>query len=800
MSSGKLKKIGAFTLAALCIGALAGGAVRAAYISTSRDTLPAPDKAESCITDVSEFEKLYESGKYIYYFKEDRDILAIENKETGYIMKTGIDEEFSSVIENEAVTKDTFEEKLEVGSYIENNMNDTFMGIANSLVTVEYREPDAPDTVKNISSASKKGAKSELKILNDNPATRRLDVKMTTIDLKFHVYITFGEDEITYRVPFDEIEGEGKAYMCSINISPFFGSSGGEHLLLNEESEMYDIPEPQYMVPGYIFVPDGSGALIRFADNDMAFTEYVGSVYGQDPGAGQYYSNTLGDAVPLKDPSMPVFGVAHGDRQAGFVAYATSGEEYMQIVARPEGNKSTNYNWVYPRFTYNDIYYQVYNQNGDGFFTLNDVVNDFDLEITYKLLSGDGSKDGYPADYVGMAKAYRDHLISEGILTPVNKSEGNIPVRVDFIMSDVKSGVVGNTSVSVTTAENAKNILESLKNDGVSNINTGLIGWQKGGTILARADKAKYNPLLGSKKDFESLMKDMSDEGIDVSLVNNYVTINKEMISYYRNAVKHINSWYVNENREYILAHNVPVMDYGFALPERSAGWLSKAADRFDGISESLSIEGIGSILTSNFDDERSTSRSKAKEIIQEAVKEAGENFVLNIDRPGTYLWQYTDRYLNSPIGHSQYVYETDSVPFLQMVLNGTMEVYAPYSNFSFYTDKDLLKMIDYNLYPSFILSEDPSYKLAPTASGSLYSTEYDLYKDVIPESYEKVNEVLSKVSGYTWTDRTVPYHGVVINTYEKDGITIKVIINYTEEAVTVENTTVEPLSATVVR
>ena len=145
-------------------------------------------------------------------------------------------------------------------------------------------------------------------------------------------------------------------------------------------------------------------------------------------------------------------------------------------------------------------------------------------------------------------------------------------------------------------------------------------------------------------------------------------------------------------------------------------------------------------------------------------------------------------------------MYETDSVPFLQMVLYGTMEVYAPYSNFSFYTDKDLLKMVDYNLYPSFILSEDPSYKLAPTASGSLYSTEYDLYKDVIPESYAKVNEILSKVRGYNWTDRTVPSQGVVVNTYEKDGDALKVVINYTEEAVTIENTTIEPLSAAVVR
>ena len=55
----------------------------------------------------------------------------------------------------------------------------------------------------------------------------------------------------------------------------------------------------------------------------------------------------------------------------------------------------------------------------------------------------------------------------------------------------------------------------------------------------------------------------------------------------------------------------------------------------------------------------------------------------LNLVAPNKYLWKYTDRYLQSPVGTSQYVYETDTVPFLQMVLNGTMEVYAPYANLS---------------------------------------------------------------------------------------------------------------------
>ena len=42
------------------------------------------------------------------------------------------------------------------------------------------------------------------------------------------------------------------------------------------------------------------------------------------------------------------------------------------------------------------------------------------------------------------------------------------------------------------------------------------------------------------------------------------------------------------------------------------------------------------------------------------------------------------------------------------MVLRGTMEVYGPYSNFSFYTQEDILRMIDYNVSPAFILSKQP--------------------------------------------------------------------------------------------
>lgn len=132
------------------------------------------------------------------------------------------------------------------------------------------------------------------------------------------------------------------------------------------------------------------------------------------------------------------------------------------------------------------------------------------------------------------------------------------------------------------------------------------------------------------------------------------------------------------------------------------------------------------------------------------------------------------------------------------MVLHGTMEMYAPYANFSFYTQDCILRMIDYNVYPSFILSKEPSYKLGDTFSANYYSTEYALYEDLIGTVYGQINQILSQVWDFDWTDRAVPEDGVVINTYRRGGETRYVIVNYTENEVTYQGTTVAPQSAAV--
>lgn len=794
----KKKRVLLLLFAFLVVGAASIGYVKAAYLSTSRDTKLPPDKVTYEIVNVDEFEKIHETDTLIYYFREDRDVIAIKDKRSGYLWKTGLDIPFGADINQQVMDAETKEKAEELAIPIEEGMNSTYTAISNSILTLEYSEEG---TIKNISSAAKDMVESKLVTLNENPATRRLDVDFQNIEVEVKVYITFDEDSIHYEIKNEDITGKGVGTIVALNITPFLGASGGKTKYYNPATEMYDIIEDKYMIPGYIFVPDGSGSLIRFQDNNASFSMYYGDVYGEDPTQNTYYGETLTDAVPLKDPVMPVFGVAHGNGQGAFVAYAESGAEYMQITVRPEENM-TAYSYVYPRFVYNVNYFQVYNKKGDGYFTLMKQPNQMDIKMTYTFLAGDGS-DGTPAaDYTGMAMVYRRHLMEQGILTEKSSAtNADIPIRLDFIMSDSKKGIVGTDEVVATTANDVRGILNTvMQKTGITNINSGLYGWQQGGETIAAPDSANYYRKIGSKKDFKELITDFSDQGIDVSYARDYTIINKEMMSYHKNAARHVNSWYLILNKMFVLPFNTPVYLFGYATPEKSTQWFNTQLKRAASYSDSMTVGGMSNVLLSNYSTSGvETTVSEAIALYQKTFEEAKKQVKLNFETPNMYLWKYTDRFLQSPVGSSQYVFETDAVPFLQMVLNGTMEVYAPYSNFSFYTQSDILRMIDYNLSPSFILSKQPSHLLASTPSADLYTTEYDQYEKLIQEVYTKVNEALSQVIGYRWTGRTVLEEGVIKNTYQKDSKQKEIIINYTDNSVTYQQTTVAPLSASVI-
>ena len=795
--SGKRNKWIALGLIGVCGMGLAP--VRAqAYVATSRDTKTVPERAEYEPEDYEEYELLLETGTVKYYWREDRDVLAVVDKQTGYYVKTGADLPFSGDVKDamKALEKAgaSPEEILAAAESYPDDLNSTYVGIANSLITLEYYDSDK---IKYISSASEKDAESTLSKVEEGRYC--LDIRFRKPEVGMKVYITLGEESVDYYIPCGEMEGEGLNSLAAIDITPFLGASGGRMNVMNPETLEWE-KKDSYRVPGYVLVPDGCGSLIRFVDNTSVFNAYEGDVYGKDYATETNYSFAYYDDVPVKDPVMPVFGIAHGDGQMAFAAWANQGAEYMDIIVNPDGTKATTYTWAYPRFELNVNYYQLYDEQGSGFFKQMDEIYHYDIHMTYAFLFGDGSDGTASADYTGMARVYREFLLNRGELTLPEQGGGvDIPIRLDFIMADSKSGIVGNTQVEMTSVEDVEEILDQVMAKGITNISSGLIGWQKGGESLSKPYKLKFSGAIGSKRDFKRLIQDFGERGVDVSLSRNTVSVNKEMVSYYNTAVKCISNWYLSIDKSAILPENVPESLFSYATPEKTAEWTKLLAERTSDFSASLTLAEMPHVLTSHWSrDGVVTSLTESVELYRNTLEEIRQETKLNLENPNSYLWKYTDRYLQAPVGSSQFIFETDTVPFLQMVLHGTMEMYAPYANFSFYTQDCILRMIDYNVYPSFILSKEPSYKLGDTFSANYYSTEYALYEDLIGTVYGQINQILSQVWDFDWTDRAVPEDGVVINTYRRGGETRYVIVNYTENEVTYQGTTVAPQSAAV--
>ncbi|MBO4377823.1 MAG: hypothetical protein J5889_02580, partial [Clostridia bacterium] len=412
---------------------------------------------------------------------------------------------------------------------------------------------------------------------------------------------------------------------------------------------------------------------------------------------------------------------------------------------------------------------------------------------------GDGN-DGTPsADYVGMAKAYREHLIETGVLTEMPETSADIPIRLDFIMSDSENGVILTRQVTVTTTDDVREILNDVMADGITNISSGLIGWQKKGESLTRPDKDTYSGKTGTKAEFRKLITEFAGKGIDISQARETTTINSVMTSYYRTAVKAVSNWYVSVDKRWLLQESAPVAIFGFATPEKTADWTAAFARNVEGYSGSVTLSGITNVLNSNW------SRSGCETTLTETIRLyadtlAGITVKLNLENPNQYLWKYTDRFLQMPVGNSWYIYESDSVPFLQMVLRGTMEMYAPYANFSFYTQDCILRMIDYNISPAFILSKEASWNLADTLSSHLYSTEYELYRELVRSIYTQINEVLTQVQGFDWTGREAVRDGVIVNSYRRGDEERKIIINYTANDIELDGVTVPAQRAVAVR
>ena len=208
--------------------------------------------------------------------------------------------------------------------------------------------------------------------------------------------------------------------------------------------------------------------------------------------------------------------------------------------------------------------------------------------------------------------------------------------------------------------------------------------------------------------------------------------------------------------------------------------------DAFETLSSygGMALDGLSNELNSNENYQRNDLYQKYDDLFTTR---------LSMYRPDFYNLGNAARFYMSSLYHNRSRFFTDSVPFEQILLSGTMEVYSQFLNFSSNIHIDVLKMIEYGIEPAFLITKEPSHLLTNTMNNDLYATYYGNLDYYMTNTYEKAINVLEHVIGEQIVGREILEVGIVRVDYANG---YSVYVNYTDQMYSNSFINVDPMSA----
>ncbi|MBO5177563.1 MAG: hypothetical protein J6C07_08910 [Lachnospiraceae bacterium] len=706
-------------------------------------TAMAAKEPVATVTDWKEtHKKIAENSKFNLYVCEDDLSLVVEDKATGHYMESS-------------------------PSYDDGANNKTWQAYLSSAIVITYIQGNTDtkqaDLVKD--NVNKKIT------YTDNGFEAELYWTKYKFGVTLKVELT--EDGLKATVPDSSIIENSDTYIGTLAIYPCMGVS-----YLDQKE-------------GYMFIPDGNGALIYLEDNEKRFnTGYSSMIYGDDIGFTESsVANLLwGRYEMLNDQNLtiaPVYGIAHTDDELAYLAIVEDGAERATIEAQPNG-VNVQYNRAYAKFLLRKRYTQPTSNNStSGSFHLVEADRSHsDLTVRFLFLTGED------ANYCGMANAYRDYLLDRGDL--VVQEDNSYRTRIDFLGTEREEFLIGTKAVAMTTVEDIYGIYEDLAGVGVTDLFSLYKGWQKGGLYDLPITSYKADKNIGSTKELTQLIKDAESKNISFYLYNEALRINPDEQNATFNVVKKVNKKVFEES-----TYKEVYSTFRFLTPTRSNTLLNKFAKSYtkQGV-DNIALAGITNNLFTYTYSNVPYTRFQAADTYVKAVEELDASTDLVMEEPFAYLWKNTKAFLDMPVYMSNYLYEDESVPFLSIVLKGVMPVYADYVNFEANKEEFFLKLVETGSYPSFYITKESAADLIYTNSSDIYSSQYDVYKDEIIQYTNELKAVYDAVAGAVITGHKILDNGVRIVTYSNG---TQIYLNYSSAAQTVDGVSIDTMSYKVV-
>lgn len=573
---------------------------------------------------------------------------------------------------------------------------------------------------------------------------------------------------------------------------------------------------------GYIFYPDGSGAILEFKDYPDLRTYVSGDVYGID----YCYSSISG--THREQITMPVFGVVSevdanestkllfGTKEinSGYLAVIEEGASLASLQMET-GGLTCRYGSAYCSYTpYPSDEYDLsktLSVSGASKYTIVSESRYNGSYITrYVMLTDEvvakTVKTPYVSSYVGMATYYRDLLYKEGNLSNIEIMTDDLPLYIEVLgCMDVIKKILSfpvTTSIPITTFDNVREIYETLSDavnvynekaaecekiasetddeqeafdrrklaeeyralsaeiENITNVNVRLTGFYNGGLYSTYPTKLKWSKACGGKKGFKELVSFANDisaeEGKNLGIFADFDflyisnTAMGDGIRTKGNVSRMVDNRYASQQ-----VYNSVLQDFESryslvvnpgALDKLYSKFIKKYS-KFD--YNNISVSTFGSDINSNFDADEPINRDDAEGYICSVLEDmtANKNMNVMIDKGNVYSIKYASHIIGLAIDSSHLMYSSYTIPFVGMVLHGSVSYAGAAINYSGTTAYDILRAIESGASIYYILGyQNESYMKEDLILSDYYGVSYAYWYDSILKTYTELNAAIGNL------------------------------------------------------
>lgn len=422
----------------------------------------------------------------------------------------------------------------------------------------------------------------------------------------------------------------------------------------------------------------------------------------------------------------------------------------------------------------------------------------------------------YDASYVGMASCYRDLLYREGVLTALETVSENIPLYIESLgsmsidakflsfpikkkvplttfndiltmyrgLATAKDSAMASYEELIAKAETEEdpilkaqyeseaavylNISENCQN--ITNINFKLTGFANGGMYSTYPTKVRWERKVGGKSAFRNLVaeaKQINDSTADESLgiypdfdfmyIENTSTF--DGIGKKNNVSRMVDNRYASRQQYDMISQDY---DSDMALvisPDVLSKFYQKLSKKYSKYDlSSISVSTLGSQLNSNFDEENPINREQAIGYVAGVLSEMSESYDIMLDTGNVFTLKYASHILNAATDASHFKYSSYIVPFVGMILHGSVNYAGSALNYSGTPAYDVLRALESGAAPYYILcyQDNTAHMKEDPKLNEYYSVDYQNWYTTVVETYAQLNRELGPLQSFKISDHKI--------------------------------------------